>query len=326
MIVQAAAARADLVQAITQITRISLDDLLAGGNGNARAQQSLIDLLRSGGSAVARVVQTEADGVSVLALAESQVRVRLTGTHAPGALLLLRMEDPAVDHAADAMPAATVTLSPSARLIKELKKIEYNQILTELEPTVPLLPPDATPDALAQALQQTLRKSGLFYESHLAGWVQGRVALADILEEPQARIADLAPARADAAPEKIHPQLEPLVRQQLDTLERQSIVWRGWLWPDQAAQLTITGDAHAPETEAVAAPRTWRVNLDMDTPHLGPLTVELALRGEQVDVRVGCAAAAEGRLHGARDQLAQALSARALTVQPIRIAAESRHV
>lgn len=322
MIVQAAAARADLVPAVTQVTRISLDDLLTGGNRNARAQQALIDLLRSGGSAVARVVQTEAGGVSVLALAESQVRVRLAGVHAPGELLLLRMEDAVADHA----PAATVTLSPSARLIQDLKNIQYNQILTKLDPTTPMMPPDATPDALAQALQQTLRKSGLFYESHLAGWVQGRLALADILDEPQARIADLTPTRQqDGAPEKIHPQLEPLVRQQLDTLERQSIVWRGWLWPEQAAQLTITGDAPADEAKAASATRTWRVNLDMDTPNLGPLKVALALSGERLDVRVGCAATAAARLCGAREQLAQALTARALQVQPIQVAAESHH-
>lgn len=321
MIVQAAAARADLVPAVTQVTRISLDDLLTGGNGNARAQQALIDLLRSGGSAVARVVQTEAGGVSVLALAESQVRVRLAGVHAPGELLLLRMEDAVADHA----PAATVTLSPSARLIQDLKNIQYNQILTEIDPTTPMMPSDATPDALAQALQQTLRKSGLFYESHLAGWVQGRVALADILDEPQARIADLTPTRQDGAPEKIHPQLEPLVRQQLDTLERQSIVWRGWLWPEQAAQLTITGDAPADGAEAASATRTWRVNLDMDTPNLGPLKVALALSGERLDVRVGCAATAAERLSDAREQLAQALTARALQVQPIQVTTESHH-
>lgn len=324
MIVQAAAARADLVPAVTQVTRISLDDLLTGGNGNARAQQALIDLLRSGGSAVARVVQTEAGGVSVLALAESQVRVRLAGVHAPGELLLLRMEEAIADHA----PAATVTLSPSARLIQDLKNIQYNQILTEIDPAIPatpMMPPDATPDVLAQALQQTLRKSGLFYESHLAGWVQGRVALADILDEPQARIADLTPVRQEGTPEKIHPQLEPLVRQQLDTLERQSIVWRGWLWPEQAAQLTITGDAPADETEAASATRTWRVNLDMDTPNLGPLKVALALNGDHLDVRVGCAATAAARLRGASEQLAQALTARALQVQPIQVATESHH-
>lgn len=53
--------------------------------------------------------------------------------------------------------------------------------------------PSGTPaqlaTALRQALPQLLQQSGLFYESHLADWVQGARPLAEVRGEPQARLA-----------------------------------------------------------------------------------------------------------------------------------------
>jgi len=41
------------------------------------------------------------------------------------------------------------------------------------------------PTQLASQLQQTVRESGLFYESHLAKWLQGKLSLAQLSREPQ---------------------------------------------------------------------------------------------------------------------------------------------
>jgi hypothetical protein len=46
--------------------------------------------------------------------------------------------------------------------------------------------------ALASALQQSVESSGLFYESHLAQWLVGTRSLADLLDEPQARVTTTA--------------------------------------------------------------------------------------------------------------------------------------
>ena len=54
------------------------------------------------------------------------------------------------------------------------------------------------PAAESGTLAQTLAGSGLFYESHQAEWVAGRRELAQIRQEPQARLT-LAAAGASAA-------------------------------------------------------------------------------------------------------------------------------
>lgn len=63
--------------------------------------------------------------------------------------------------------------------------------------------PTGTPAQLAtslrQALPQLLQQSGLFYESHLAEWVQGGRPLAELKSEPQARLA--SPPSSPSSPE-----------------------------------------------------------------------------------------------------------------------------
>lgn len=44
-------------------------------------------------------------------------------------------------------------------------------------------------DALAAALEQTVADTGLFYESHLAGWLSGRYSAEALANEPQTRLA-----------------------------------------------------------------------------------------------------------------------------------------
>lgn len=53
---------------------------------------------------------------------------------------------------------------------------------------------------LTQALLQSIEKSGLFYESHLVAWLNETRSLADILQEPQAKIT---PNNLDELKEKI---------------------------------------------------------------------------------------------------------------------------
>jgi hypothetical protein len=311
VLVQPAALRSDAVQALMRVTRISLTELLNGAGADQR--QVLAALLRSNGTVTARVLETAAGGTSVLELAAQRVRIRLAAAHAPGDVLSISLEH----HAVATAPAAGVTLSRSALLLQDIQKPASNQILTEMDATRPMVPAAAEPKVLAHALQHAVRSSGLFYESHLAHWVHGRIALDEIREEPQARVAETTPVRAAEARETVHPQLEPLVRQQLDTLERQNIVWRGLLWPDQQAEMVIAGD---PQTAADETPRAWRVHLDMNLPALGPLTIDLALHGRRLDVRLQGENPAMQTLRAGRAALAQALSAHDLEVNPIRVA------
>lgn len=299
-----------------RVTRISLTDLLNGAGANPDQRQALADVLRSNGTVAARLLETRADGASVLELGSVRVTLKLAAAYAPGDVLWISLDDSAKTAAA----APEVKLSRSAQLLQEIQKPVLNQILTEIEATEPMTRPAAAPADMARALQHAVRSSGLFYESHLAGWVSGQVPLEAIREEPQARVADPAAASAagSEARETVHPRLEHLVRQQLDTLERQSIAWRGFLWPQQEAEMVISGE---PQMAGEDAPRAWRVHLDMTLPTLGPLKIDLALNGRRLDVRLQSSDAAVPALREGRGALAHALGAHDLDVNPIRVAA-----
>jgi hypothetical protein len=316
VIVQPVALRTEAVPALMRVTRISLIELLDGAGASPDQRQALAESLRSGGMVAARVLATAADGTNVLELAAQRVSIRLAAAHAPGDWLWISVE-PDTGAAAS---AAEVKLSRPALLLQDIQKSTLNQMLTEVNATRPLAPSEAEPQVLAHALQHAVRRSGLFYESHLAGWVHGRIALDEIREEPQARIAHTAYAGAGEVRAAVHPQLEPLVRQQLDTLERQSIAWRGMLWPEQQAAMVIAGD---PQIAADETPRAWRVHLEINLPALGPLTIDMALNGRRLDLRLQGEGAATQVLRAERAALAQALCAHDLEVNPIRVAASA---
>jgi hypothetical protein len=321
--VQPTAARAGLVQAVARIARVRLGDLLDNSSGTPREQRAFADLLRSNDTVTARVLETRTDGVSVLELGTTRVAIRLTTTSAPGDLVQIALDESAVDPA----PAVVVKLSTPAMLIGGLQKTPLNQVLIEHVPVAPMVDTAATPQALAHALQHAVRTSGLFYEAHLRGWIDGRVALETILEEPQARVPEAPLQRTAEASDPlhaqfeplVHPQLEPLVRQQLQAFERQSIAWHGYLWPGQQAEIVITGEPQAAADTNVA--RTWHVHLDLDTAGLGLLKADISLSGRLLDVRLQGQGAAVQTLRDARTALALALGAHDLDVQAIHVAA-----
>lgn len=231
-------------------------------------------------------------------------------------------------------PAAGVILSRAALLINDIQNASVNQTLIENTGIAPISEKAASAQTLAHALQQTVRSSGLFYESHLRGWVDGRVALAQLFEEPQAKVtepgfvaaANVQDAAAAPAPSQplradtpVHPQLEPLVRQQLETLEQQSIVWRGNLWPGQLAELVISGEPQAADADPQT--RVWRVRLALDSAVLGQVKADIALAGRALNLRLQGADAAAPILRAGRAALTRALSAHALEVQPIHVEA-----
>lgn len=55
-----------------------------------------------------------------------------------------------------------------------------------VRPLVALLQPGAGADSLASALSQSVRDSGVFYESHLQRWLSGQYPLQALMREPQA--------------------------------------------------------------------------------------------------------------------------------------------
>ena len=166
-------------------------------------------------------------------------------------------------------PDEVPKLSQAARLIGALAAEFQPGKPATLAPTMPILPrPIENPGEMAAALRSTVARSGLFYESHLVSWLQGRETTDGLMLEPQNRAAapgfaaaqpgaspappathsapptaatPVQAAATDAArvllggPDGVNPSAThaPLVAQQLQVLENPSLIWRGELWPGQ---------------------------------------------------------------------------------------------
>ena len=70
-------------------------------------------------------------------------------------------------------------------------------------PSLVISGPPRDPALLAEGLKNVLTRSGVFYESHLAQWMQGEHPLTDLLREPQGQLSPLAgrlPAEGSSTP------------------------------------------------------------------------------------------------------------------------------
>jgi len=192
----------------------------------------------------------------------------------------------------------------------------------------PLL--DGAPDdpiELSSRLAQALGRSGLFYESHVAQWVEGKRTLAELMQEPQAgfpssRREALTIETGNQAGRKSATSLEPasitensvrlhrhipeqfqneslaLVRQQLDVLETRQIAWQGEAWPGQMINLKFfeeDPDTRADPGHTGEGPvNSWKTHLCLTLPNLGEITADLRLhdQGAQVNLSASSAGAA----------------------------------
>jgi len=138
--------------------------------------------------------------------------------------------------------------------------------------------------ALPQRLHQTLRESGLFYESHLARWTRGTFELADLRREPQARLAGDAHNMASAAGLTDMPEeAARLAGRQLLLLEGSPFLWQGFAWPGQWLEWQVreqAGDGAGSGEEA----NPWVTELRLTLPRLGGVTAKLSLVGERLTV------------------------------------------
>ncbi len=144
---------------------------------------------------------------------------------------------------------------------------------------------------LAAALQHGLESSGLFYESHLLEWHQGRRELSTLSAEPQ---ASRAIPDTDAL---IHDEaLLTLVRSQLDTLDTGRFRWEGELCPGMALrwQLHKAQGADSDAAEGAAhhggehggPEAVWMSTLQLNLPMLGELRAQLSLQDHTLRIRL----------------------------------------
>ena len=162
--------------------------------------QSVPLSLPPGARVVAEVVQSQTDGQVLLRLGQTLLAATLPGQHQVGEQLpLIVLSEPGSQPALllapqNAAPATQSELSSTAQLLARIQQ-QPAQTVRAAEPLWPQPDGVASP-GLAQALADGVRGSGLFYESHLAAWVQGDLPAQALLQEPQGRLSALAQAQA----------------------------------------------------------------------------------------------------------------------------------
>ncbi|KAB8049119.1 flagellar hook-length control protein FliK, partial [Janthinobacterium sp. FT14W] len=146
--------------------------------------------------------------------------------------------------------------------------------------------PGANPAQVAQKLRDAVGSSGLFYESHVAEWAEGKRPLASLLLEPQmqkAQPGETARTGTDLASAQ-------LINLQLHTHEQARVQWQGEAWPGQKMQWDISKDApegqqpdgRDGDEEATA----WRSNVRFQFPLLGDLAAHVVLQGGRVHIQL----------------------------------------
>lgn len=146
--------------------------------------------------------------------------------------------------------------------------------------------PGADPAQVAQKLRDTVGSSGLFYESHVAEWAEGKRPLASLLLEPQMQKA--APGETPRTGTDL--ASAQLINLQLHTHEQARVQWQGEAWPGQKMQWDISQDApegqqHA-GTQADEDATAWRSNVRFQFPLLGDLAAHVVLQGGRVAIQL----------------------------------------
>ncbi|WP_020652748.1 flagellar hook-length control protein FliK [Massilia niastensis] len=203
--------------------------------------------------------------------------------------------------------ARHTTLSPAGKAIGGVlaAALKADAPLGSLVGRAPVVgAPGADAGAIAAGLQQTLVKSGLFYESHVAEWAQGGRPLAELAAEPQQQAA-----REGARPVALDPATAQFISLQLATQEQAQLTWQGQLWPGQPMEWDVQREAGGDTKQEDGQP-AWLSRLRLRFPALGELEANISLAGDTLQLRLSTgshASASQLRRHA--PQLEEALGA-----------------
>jgi hypothetical protein len=134
-------------------------------------------------------------------------------------------------------------------------------------------------------LQQTVKESGLFYESHLGKWVRGEVSLDSIQREPQAKLAQNPGPLLDLPDlEGMPAHAAHLASRQLNMLDGQPFIWQGQVWPGQDMEWQVgEGGGDGQDAEA----QKWHSRLRLTLPRMGGVSAELDIGALGLRIRLG---------------------------------------
>jgi hypothetical protein len=281
-----------------------------------------------------------APGIFKVRVADQLLQLQLPGTIRPGDTITLQVVSllPRLtfNMAASANPLSTSDqLSATARLLSSLTQQPLEKAFVRPSNSEPLWT-GATrfPDTaeLAAKLHSALSQSGLFYESHQAQWVAGARNTAQLLQEPQNLAAEkfkaapgiddsagtTNPASAASSQARISipgipDHLQPLIQQQLNTLETRQVEWQGQVWVNQEMSWKIHEEA--PHASNAEEGKLWSTQIHLVLPNLGAVTATLRFAGSGLSVSLDATeSATRSKLGAASSALVSALSDRGITI------------
>jgi hypothetical protein len=288
----------------SRITVVPASALLDASDAAPADIAKTLETLRVMGGMSARVVESGPGNRHVLDFSGTRITLKLAQSHAVGDLLAVLLAETAETGSA----ANDVRLSASGQLINAALRGDAAE-----ETAAPLLSDSAPTDAgkLATALRKAVQETGIFYESHLATWLEGQTTLEELRQEPKALLG-----RQQEDGDALSAPLAALVRRQLDALETRSIDWRGTLWPGQSGEIGIREDGRNP---ADSGARTWSTRIRMSLPQLGDIDARISLSGNRVRLDMDAPATTAGRLQAGGAQLREALAARGLAAERLEV-------
>ena len=210
---------------------------------------------------------------------------------------------------------AGADLSPAARLLAQVLHSAASNgapaaaSVTGATPLVPQGAPD--PAQLASQLQQAIVKSGLFYESHVAEWAEGKRPLAELMGEPQAQKAPGTPPT--------DPALARMINMQLAGQEQGQVHWQGQLAPGQAFDWKVTREQEKESRGGTDAEPGWQSGLRLRFARLGEVKASITLRGKHVQIDLQADPAALAPLREGAPRLQDALAAAGSDLAALRI-------
>ncbi|MCH8493119.1 MAG: flagellar hook-length control protein FliK [Idiomarina sp.] len=186
-------------------------------------------------------------------------------------------------------------LSNAGRAIADVL-MQYPAPGSAIRPGQPLLLPGEpiTPTLLNERLEQSIRNSGVFYETTLSKWFRGEAPLHRLQQQPQMQFhtnqTDSAARTAERGIGAPVPEpLQPIVRQQLEMLSTPMLRWEGDIWQGIFMALFLqpmvadprAGQQQNEQTQSKSA-KSWRSELELSVQGLGDLSVGVHLQEKQL--------------------------------------------
>lgn len=192
---------------------------------------------------------------------------------------------------AGAASSTPTSLSSAGRMIDALLQASpQGNAPSSISGQAAIVPsPNVPSTQLAQAMHETLEFSGLFYESHVGEWVEGKRPVETLLREPQTQLTqgltEMSDAQQQTPTAAANNEAANLVRMQLDALENRRFAWQGELWPGQQFEWEVT-DESPQQQESSDVQQTWRSVMRFELPTLGTVSASLLLSGGHIQVQL----------------------------------------